>query len=544
MQVKNSIYSVAIFAALLFVPFLGGVHLFDWDEINFAESAREMLVTGEFFRVQINYEPFWEKPPLFFWLQAGSMSLFGVNEFAARFPNAICGILTLCLLFYIAKKNSGTRMAWLWVLFMAGSFTPALYFKSGIIDPWFNLFIFYAVWQLGLASNRHDEGNRDKRFALIGLSLGLAVLTKGPVALLIAGLCGLAFVIRARFYFFFNIRQLLIMLVCILGVSSLWVVVEISKNGPQVLADFIAYQVDLFRNPVAGHGQPWFYHPLVLLIGCFPASIFGIKGFLTKTQSVEENILKQWMNILFWVVLILFSLVTTKIVHYSSLCYIPLTFMAAFAIDKAILHQQKINRWIIIPFVLLGLIICTLLLALPLVEFLKKGLIPYIKDDFAVASLTEIAPWSGFEFIIGCAFAIVIVYAAIIFGRGQTNKGAQFLLVCSSFIIPLYIICVVPKIEVYSQKPAIEFYESLQGKDVYVESLGHKSYAQYFYTRSMPHANPQAHSMEWLLEGNIDKPAYFVVKVNQLKDYENYHLTLVKQKGGFALLMREKAAGY
>ena len=66
MKLKNSPITVAVFAALLFIPFLGGVHLFDWDEINFAESAREMLVTHEFFRVQINYQPFWEKPPFFF----------------------------------------------------------------------------------------------------------------------------------------------------------------------------------------------------------------------------------------------------------------------------------------------------------------------------------------------------------------------------------------------------------------------------------------------------------------------------------------------
>jgi 4-amino-4-deoxy-L-arabinose transferase-like glycosyltransferase len=540
MQLKNSTLTVAIFAALLFVPFLGGVHLFDWDEINFAESAREMLVTHEFFRVQINYQPFWEKPPLFFWLQAASMSLFGINEFAARFPNAICGILTLCLLFHIGKKNSGVRMAWLWVLFMAGSFTPSLYFKSGIIDPWFNLFIFYAIWQLSIASQKHESESRDKRFALIGLSLGLAVLTKGPVALLIAGLCGAAFIIRSRFYFYFNFKQLLILAGCILAVSSLWVIVEISKNGPQVLADFIAYQIDLFKNPVAGHGQPWFYHPVVLLIGCFPASIFAIKGFMTKTQSIEENILKQWMSILFWVVLILFSLVTTKIVHYSSLCYIPLTFMAAFAIDKSILHQQKISWWISIPFVLLGLIICTLLSALPLVEFLKKGLIPYIKDNFAVASLTEIAPWNGFEFIIGCVLAGVIVYTSILFNRGLTNKAIQFMLVCFSLTIPVYVICVVPKIEVYSQKPAIEFYESLQGKDCYVESLGHKSYAQYFYTKSLPQSNPEYHNMQWLLEGNIDKPAYFVVKVNDLENYTQYNLTTVKKKGGFVLLMRDQ----
>jgi len=51
---------IAAAAALLFVPFLGGVHLFDWDEINFAEAAREMIVTGDYLTVQINFQPFWE----------------------------------------------------------------------------------------------------------------------------------------------------------------------------------------------------------------------------------------------------------------------------------------------------------------------------------------------------------------------------------------------------------------------------------------------------------------------------------------------------
>ena len=57
-----------VLSALFFLPFLGGVHLFDWDEINFAELAREMVVTGDFLRMHINYEVFTEKPPLFFWM--------------------------------------------------------------------------------------------------------------------------------------------------------------------------------------------------------------------------------------------------------------------------------------------------------------------------------------------------------------------------------------------------------------------------------------------------------------------------------------------
>ena len=83
---------IAFLAVAFFVPYLGQTHLFDWDEINFAESAREMLVSGNYLRVQVDFQPFWEKPPLFFWLQALSMKVFGINEFAARFPNVVVGV--------------------------------------------------------------------------------------------------------------------------------------------------------------------------------------------------------------------------------------------------------------------------------------------------------------------------------------------------------------------------------------------------------------------------------------------------------------------
>ena len=86
---------IVVVGLAFFIPFLGKVHLFDWDEVNFAESAREMLLTGNYLTVQINFQPFWEKPPLFFWLQALSMYVFGVSEFAARLPNALVGVINL-----------------------------------------------------------------------------------------------------------------------------------------------------------------------------------------------------------------------------------------------------------------------------------------------------------------------------------------------------------------------------------------------------------------------------------------------------------------
>ena len=95
---------IVLSASFLFIHSLGITPLFDWDEINFAESAREMISSNNYGQVQINFEPFWEKPPLFIWFQVISMKVFGINEFAARFPNAIAGILTLITLFCIGNN--------------------------------------------------------------------------------------------------------------------------------------------------------------------------------------------------------------------------------------------------------------------------------------------------------------------------------------------------------------------------------------------------------------------------------------------------------
>ena len=139
---------IALGALLLFVPFLGGIHLFDWDEINFAESAREMILTGDYLTVLVDFEAFYQKPPLFIWMQVLSMKVFGINEFAARFPNVICAMFTLVVLFRTGRRIYDTGFAWFWVLSYTGSILPFLYFKSGIIDPWFNLFIFTATIKL------------------------------------------------------------------------------------------------------------------------------------------------------------------------------------------------------------------------------------------------------------------------------------------------------------------------------------------------------------------------------------------------------------
>lgn len=534
--------SVALFSALFFIPFLGDVHLFDWDEINFAESAREMLVTGDYFRVHINYQPFWEKPPLFFWLQAASMKMFGINEFSARFPNAVCGMISLVSIYHIGRKHFGAELGMWWVLFMMGSFTPFLYFKSGIIDPWFNLFIFATLYQLYLASVSEDQDYKSKRFLLAGILCGLAVLTKGPVALLVLSLCVVCWAVANGFRLFFSMRLFLLAAIPFALISSLWVMAEVGKNGVSVIYDFILYQIDLFRNPVAGHGQPFWYHWVVLLLGCFPASIFALRGFVVKAshENTSQIQFKLWMKILFWVVLILFSIVKTKIVHYSSLCYFPLTFLAAYAVNTQLKSLRKFNLWTIIGILIIGLLLSAALTVVTLIEYIKDELTQLLKDPFAIASLQIESPWVGYEFILGMVFFFIVLTSVILLFQNRGSTPLYMLLGFNAVFITIYLKLVVPKIEAYSQGPAIGFYESLQGKPVYVESIGHKSYAQYFYTKSKPHTNPNYKDANWLLAGDIDKPAYFVMKVQHAPEYLKTfpYLKEVQHKGGFVLIER------
>jgi 4-amino-4-deoxy-L-arabinose transferase-like glycosyltransferase len=532
---KAELLYVMLFAVIIFIPFTGAVHLFDWDEINFAESAREMLLTGEYFRVQINYRAFWEKPPLFFWLQVLSMKVFGINEFAARFPNAVCGIITLGVLFHVASKHFSRNVAIWWVLLMAGSITPHLYFKSGIIDPWFNLFIFLGVYQLIQASSKASGYNMN-HFLFAGLFAGLAFLTKGPVALIIIGLTLCVYLVVSRFKLFFGVKHVLSAFAVFIFISSIWVLPEFLANGYGVIFDFIAYQADLFLNPVAGHGQPFWYHPVVLLIGCFPASIFFIPATTLKHIQPNNKNLSIWMNILFWVVLILFSSVTTKIVHYSSMCYIPLTFIAATYISELVGRNQKIHAAIYVLLLLLGVVISTLLTLLPLVDRFKGRLVSLIKDPFVVENLSISSPWLGYEYMVGFAFLIVFIFALLLIKQQRLLTAFRLILLGNAVLLPFYMYTVVPKVEAYTQRSAIVFYKQLAGQDVYIETLGHKSYAQYFYAQTLPENKP---SVEQMLYEEQGKDCYFVSKTTYIDSHDYPQLIEIARNGGFVLLKKK-----
>ena len=549
-KLRNSIL-FALLGMVFFVPFLGGVHLFDWDEINFAEIAREMIELGDYLRVHINYEPFWQKPPLFSWFQVLAMKIFGINEFSARFPNAICGMFTLIILYRIGYFLKGNLFGVLWALTYFGSVLPFLYFKSGIIDPWFNLFIFIGLyfyilfyWKKENIKDTSLENQKWLYFFLSSLFIGLAILTKGPVAFLIVSLCFGVYWIFERFRFYTTPVEYIFYTILCFSVGAIWLGVETIKNGPWFITEFTKYQIQLLTTHDAGHKGFFGYHFVVLLVGVFPASIFAIRNFfkIEFSESWYKKDFRRWMKILFWVVLILFSLVQSKIVHYSSLCYFPMTFLAAEVIEKIINRQISFSKGMKIGFWFIGGLFSLLLILLPFfgknIDLLKPL---FSKDPFALANLDAEVHWSYFDSFPGVFLILVLIGFFYLFYKKREVLSFKFLFLGIGCFVFLTLVFIIQNIEGYSQNSAIEFFKEKSEEDCYIATHGYKSYAHFFYSKKKPQLNKNHADLKWLWDGNIDKTVYIATKINHAKDLENHpNFQELYRKNGFVFFVREK----
>ena len=545
---KNSLL-IALIAGLVYLPFLGGVHLFDWDEINFAEIAREMVVLDDYLRIHVNFIPFTEKPPLFFWMQALSMEVFGVGEYAARFPNAICGIVALVYLYRLGEKLIDTRFGWLWAGAYFGSILPTMYFKSGIMDPWFNLFIFLGIMHLIAFYWRKDgiDGNsfekkKWKYLVLAGVFTGLGIMLKGPVAYLITALTLGVYWILLRFRFYINVKEVLIYTLIALAVTGIWYGVETLVHGPQFAIEFTIRQWTIFSTPDAGHAGFPGYHFVILFVGCFPASVFLIRahGNLNlKTRNIID--LKKWMIILFWVVLILFTIVKSKIVHYSSMAYYPITFLAALTIYQMWDRKIAWKRWMGTTMVVFVLLFGLVIIAFPWLGRNTELIKPlFSKDPFALANLDANINWTGLESIAGVLFiAVVFVFLALI-KKGKWKRATITLFGGVGLFVFLTIILFIKKIEGYSQNAAIEFYKSKQECNCYVTPERFKSYGHLFYAEPMPGLNENRLNQKWLMTGNVDRDVYFVAKIHKTDQLEELDdVEFLYEKNGFTFWKRE-----
>jgi hypothetical protein len=248
------------------------------------------------------------------------------------------------------------------------------------------------------------------------------------------------------------------------------------------------------------------------------------------------------MYIMFWVVLILFSIVRTKILHYSSLTYFPLTFLAAWVWEKWIDRKIEIAGWQVILIFVISLLYAAITILLPIAANHTDWIISKqfdFLDPFANEALKADIYWSGYEWIIGVLLMAGVSYALIQILKRE-KKGMLILHILSVMFVSVSIYTFTSRIEGYSQRASIKFFEKLKGQDVYVNTLGYKSYAHLFYFEKMPPDNPRSNDVGWLMSDKLDKDAYFVMKIQKKEQFlEKYpDLEVLYEKNGFVFTVK------
>jgi 4-amino-4-deoxy-L-arabinose transferase-like glycosyltransferase len=188
-NVSSAAGIAAAFAVVLFVVLffrLGAASFWDPDEAHYAETTRELLDTGDWLAPYYNEQPFFDKPILFHWLQGAAMALLGENELGARLVPALAALALVGVTAWFGASLLSRDVALMAALLLATS--PAVFAlaRYAILDSVFTLMLFGGA-SFVTVSALHDR----PRLQWYGyVAIALAVLVKGPLALL---LCALPF---------------------------------------------------------------------------------------------------------------------------------------------------------------------------------------------------------------------------------------------------------------------------------------------------------------------------------------------------------------
>ena len=317
-----------LFAAfgLLFFQFLGRLPLIDPDEGRYIEIPREMLERGDFVTPTLNYVKYFEKPPLHYWLNALSLTLFGENEFAARFAGTLCGLLTVLLTYYLGRKLYGRRPALFAATLLGSAGGFLVQSRINFTDMTLTLFL-SGAFAFFLLASRDDARSKARDYYLFYLCMALAVLAKGLIGLVLPGaVIFLYLAVTGRWRLLREMRLfsggVLFLLVC-----APWFVLVSLRNPEFAHFFFIHEHFQRFLTQVHHRYQPfWFFVP-VLAATLLPWSLFLPqalkKGWQERKGHRETLFLLLWAGVIF----AFFSKSNSKLIPYILPVFPPLALL-------------------------------------------------------------------------------------------------------------------------------------------------------------------------------------------------------------------------
>jgi 4-amino-4-deoxy-L-arabinose transferase-like glycosyltransferase len=302
--------------------------LIDRDEPRFAEASREMIERGDYVVPYFNNHFRFDKPPFAYWTQAASFKIFGENDFAARFPSAVAAALVALSIFAWGTRIGGDRVGWWAAIIFTLSLQVFVHAKAAVADMWLVLFVTLAHWGgCELLSDSLDEDRQSQRSTgwwwAFYFSLAFAFLAKGPI-----GWTPLATVAATRLFLHdaslarrFNfVRGILVML----AIVALWGIPALIRTHGEFFAVGIGrHVIGRSFGAMEGHGANSLGVYLLLLPFYFVTVFASFFPWSIKLPSLSKRLwsgrdkIDSYLLAGAAVILVIFSLVKTKLPHYT-----------------------------------------------------------------------------------------------------------------------------------------------------------------------------------------------------------------------------------
>ena len=318
-----------------------------------------MLEQGDLITPTLNYVKYFEKPPLLYWINAASLKNFGQNEFAARFPSALCGLLTVLATYIIARRLYNRRSALISALILGTSAGFVLQSRIILTDMLLTFCLTAALGSFIVAAQREGRRSQALPWYLFYLFCALATLAKGLIGMVFpAGIVFFYLLLNKRWRLLRDMR-LIPGLLLFLAVAVPWFVAVSLRNPEFARFFFIHEHFERFTSTVHGRYQPfWFFVP-VLLGTMLPWSFF-IPGALARAWHDRHRDEGQaGIYLLIWTALIFlfFSKSNSKLIPYILPIFPSLAILIGHRIDVlADGRGREMHR----PAIALGLVLVLL----------------------------------------------------------------------------------------------------------------------------------------------------------------------------------------
>jgi 4-amino-4-deoxy-L-arabinose transferase-like glycosyltransferase len=252
---------------------LGASTLWDSNEAFYAETPREMIESGDYINPSFNYQPRFNKPPLSYWIVAFFYKLFGTSEATERVAIALAAVLMIAAAYKLAAAIFSAEAGLFAAIGLAASPRFLMFSRRIMIDLYLAMFMSFALLFFILAE-KHPRRRR-LFLALMYVSAGLGVMTKGPVA---AILPALAFIIYlALFRRLKKLREMMLPAgIAIMAAIVLpWYVAIYHQHGWSYIEAFILRDnLSRYTEPVWGPRRGLFFYIPVMIGDLFPFSFF------------------------------------------------------------------------------------------------------------------------------------------------------------------------------------------------------------------------------------------------------------------------------